>query len=258
MEQKNVEAQQEARHGMDEAVARQGWHSLLTTSVLQPEDEEAWEKRAEALWRMRQWGPIEGTQSHGFHGSIHSALSGLSSAVHALESTVQADRPLAASASHDFSQAVAAVERPLLKMVADAATEIQVQSAEHLQRKAMQLQMLGAIFQCSDALVTDVHKKSQGNGSQTRNVVNLASTWTSNARVRCPVEPLLALQSSLLATTMHPLAEVRFLTMQAAMAREADSAHLGLLLLERAQRVGHAKLQRQDWGRWTRLPSKQD
>ena len=59
----------------------------------------------------------------------------------------------------------------------------------------------------------------------------------------------LALQSSILATTSHPLAEGRFLVASAAAAREADLAQRGLALLERAQRACNAKLQRQDSGK---------
>ena len=125
----------------------------------------------------------------GFHSSVHSALSGLSSAVRTVESTMQGS--LGAAASHDFSQAVATLERPLLRTVADVVNEIQVQLP--LQQKALQLQMLGSIFQCCDALVADVQQKTQ-NGP-TRSVLNLASSWTSNVPVsaRCfnHVEPLL-------------------------------------------------------------------
>ena len=231
--QQDTARQLEARHGMDAALSCLGWHSLLTSSVLA--DDEAWDRRAEALWRMRQWGPIEGLQQGSFHGSIHCALSGLSSAVRTVDSNLPAG-PMGA-ASHDFSQAVSALERPLLKMVADIVKEIQVQSSEQLQQKALQLQMLGSIFQCSDALVADVHQKTT-NGP-TRSVLNLASTWTSNvpvstARSFNQVEPLLALQGSILATTSHPSAQSRFLMDTANLAREADP-HRGLSLLERAQ-----------------------
>lgn len=246
LQRNDVAGQLEARHGMDAAISRLGWHSLLTTEGVLPEDDVAWEKRAEALWRLRQWGPIEGMKQ-GFHSSVHSALSGLSSAVRAVESTMQGS-PLGAAASHDFSQAVATLERPLLRTVANVVTEIQVQSPEELQQKALQLQMLGSIFQCCDALVADVHQKTQ-NG-QTRNVLNLASSWTSNVPVsaRCfnHVEPLLALQSSILASTSHPLAEGRFLIASASAAREAELPQRGLSLLERAQRVTCSKLQRQE------------
>jgi len=60
LQRNDVAGQLEARHGMDAAISRLGWHSLLTTGLL-PEDDVAWEKRAEALWRLRQWGPIEGS-----------------------------------------------------------------------------------------------------------------------------------------------------------------------------------------------------
>lgn len=245
LQRNDVAGQLEARHGMDAAISRLGWHSLLATGLL-PEDDVAWEKRAEALWRLRQWGPIEGMKQ-GFHSSVHSALSGLSSAVRTVESMLGSPGPPGA-ASHDFSQAVATLERPLLRTVADVVNEIQVQLPEELQQKALQLQMLGSIFQCCDALVSDVHQKTQ-NG-QTRSVLNLASSWTSNVPVsaRCfnHVEPLLALQSSILATTSHPLAEGRFLVASAAAARKADLAQRGLALLERAQRACNAKLQRQE------------
>ena len=250
LQEKNLEAEKEARHGLDIAIARLGWHSLLTSSVLEPEDEQAWEQRAEALWRMRQWGPIEGTKHQGFHVSIHSALSGLSSAVQAVNSACQPASLLPASASQDFSLAVAALERPLLKMVATSAAEIQLQSPESLQQKAVQLQMLGSIFSCCDALVADVHKKTQVQG-QSRGVATLASIWQNvkaeAARHFIDIEPLLALQASILATAAHPLPECRFLTVLAGFAREAGWTHRGLLLLERAQRVtSNAKLSRQD------------
>ena len=97
----------------------------------------------------------------GFHSSVHSALSGLSSAVRTVESMLGSPGPPGA-ASHDFSQAVATLERPLLRTVADVVNEIQVQLPEELQQKALQLQMLGSIFQCCDALVSDVHQKLVG------------------------------------------------------------------------------------------------
>lgn len=62
--QKQVETEKQARHGLDSAMARLGWHALLTR-------EDDTEQRAEALWRMRQWGHLEGLD--GFHSSIHSA-----------------------------------------------------------------------------------------------------------------------------------------------------------------------------------------
>ena len=124
----------------------------------------------------------------GFHSSVHSALSGLSSAVRTVESHLGTP-----AASHDFSQAVTALERPLWRTVAEVVNEIQVQLPEELQQKALQLQMLGSIFQCCDALVSDVHQKTQ-NGP-TRSVLNLASSWTSNVPVSARsfnhVEPLL-------------------------------------------------------------------
>jgi hypothetical protein len=97
----------------------------------------------------------------GFHSSVHSALSGLSSAVRTVESMLGSPASPGA-ASHDFSQAVATLERPLLRTVADVVNEIQVQLPEELQQKALQLQMLGSIFQCCDALVSDVHQKLVG------------------------------------------------------------------------------------------------
>lgn len=259
--QKDAAGELEAQHGMDAAISRLGWHSLLTRQSLESQDSEAWEKRAEALWRMREWNegndPLEGTGG-GFHSGVHSALSALSSAVRTVD-TLQQESLLGASASNDFSQALTTLERPLLKMVPGIVTDIQVnvvQSPKQLQQKAMQLQMLGSIFQCCDALVTDVHKKalsasqaSQASNGQTRSVLNLASTWTSvvgsTARYFDQVEPLLALQSSILATTTHPLAEGRFLVRQAAIAREAGSANRGLQLLERAQRLLKAPQLRQ-------------
>eukprot|EP00913_Durusdinium_trenchii_P003396 g3144.t1 len=61
------------------------------------------------------------------------------------------------------------------------------------------------------------------------------------------VEPLFALQASILATAAHPLPECRFLTALAGLAREAGWTHRALLLLERAQRAtSNAKLTRQD------------
>ncbi|CAK9092592.1 unnamed protein product [Durusdinium trenchii] len=251
LQQKNAEAEKEAHHGLDVAIARLGWHSLLTSSVLEPEDNEAWEQRAEALWRMRQWGPIEGMKHQSFHSSIHTALSGLSSAVQAVDSACTAGCLLSPSASHDFSLAVAALERPLLKMVATSVGEIQLQSPESLQLKAVHLQMLGSIFHCADALVMDVHKKTQVQG-QSRGVATLASSWQnvkpSEAAMHfVHVEPLFALQASILATAAHPLPECRFLTALAGLAREAGWTHRALLLLERAQRAtSNAKLTRQD------------
>ena len=61
--QKQRETEKEARKGLDSAMARLGWHALLT-------QENDAEQRAEALWRMRQWGNLEGDS---FHTSVHSA-----------------------------------------------------------------------------------------------------------------------------------------------------------------------------------------
>ena len=68
LQRNDVAGQLEARHGLDAAISRLGWHSLLTKGV--PEDDVAWEKRTEALWRLRQWGPIEGSSGDQYSSGV--------------------------------------------------------------------------------------------------------------------------------------------------------------------------------------------
>ena len=149
----------QARLGLDDTLARLGLHPLLTTSALPNEDGPAWERRAEALWRLGQW-PAEGSkhQGNGFHGTLHHALSCLSAA--------------AGSAASELPGAMATVEGPLLELVATTVSRVRLQSPQSLQDAATKLQSIGSIFNCIDALAADASPGSTG-----RSVAQLAASW---------------------------------------------------------------------------------
>ncbi|CAJ1371480.1 unnamed protein product [Effrenium voratum] len=243
-----------ARQKLDDALANLGWHALTAETAAGSGGEDVWERRCEALWRMRQWGPVEG-KHQGFHATLHTALSGLSSAVDGVSASANAaNQVLSEAASKDMSQAVGALERPLLKLVSavtgSAAGSGASGAAAGLTSAALRLQMLGSVFQCCDALVADVQKMSQA-ASASRAVATLAASWQKVPKEDAAthfqkIEPLLALQSSILATTQHALPELRFLTSMAQVAR-SQQPHRALTLLERALRAKKsAKPQRQD------------
>eukprot|EP00931_Biecheleriopsis_adriatica_P101418 TRINITY_DN7655_c3_g1_i1.p1 TRINITY_DN7655_c3_g1~~TRINITY_DN7655_c3_g1_i1.p1 ORF type:complete len:3029 (+),score=615.62 TRINITY_DN7655_c3_g1_i1:50-9136(+) len=236
---------EDARLGLDDAIARLGLHPLLSTNKLPEEDagDDAWERRMEALWRMQQWGDVPGVRRQGFHAGVHSALSAFTVAKHS-------SQPSKSELSRSVQEAAgpgAAVERPLLGLVVDVASGLQVQSLQLKCQRAIRFQMLGSVFKFVEALFED-SRLPQSTG---RSVKTLAASWQAVPRQQAAavaqhfleVEPLYALQATLLAVASQPLEECRFLTSFASSAREASQAHRGLALLERAHRAtGRASL----------------
>ncbi|CAE7532528.1 ATM [Symbiodinium sp. CCMP2592] len=197
----------EARLGLDDTLGRLGLHPLLTASSLPDEDGPAWERRAEALWRLGQWNSAD-QQGRGFHAALHSALS-------------------------EMAGTMSVVEGPLLEMVAGTMEAVRLQSPQSLKAAATKLQSIGAIFNCVDAVMADNAPASKGSS-----VANLAASWHKVGSGQfLQIEQQLALRAALLSAAKQPLQEYRFLTALAALAREGSQFHRGLALLERAQRT---------------------
>mmetsp|Transcript_155949 Transcript_155949/g.275568 ORF Transcript_155949/g.275568 Transcript_155949/m.275568 type:complete len:3044 (-) Transcript_155949:238-9369(-) len=217
--------------GLDDALARLGLHAVIADAASPGDGASSamWERRMESLWRLQQWGPVSG--SDGFHTRMHSALSSLS---HISQPGAMTDI------------AAAALERPLSGLVAQVTAGLHAGSPEHLRQGAVQLQMLGSMFDVVEATAQDARamttSASNAVGSSAVSMSSLGTRWSqvdasSAGQHFSLLEPLHALRGTLLTLTAPPLTVLRFRTAMATQARSAAQTHRALGLLEEAQRL---------------------
>eukprot|EP00928_Gymnodinium_smaydae_P042169 TRINITY_DN28437_c0_g1_i1.p1 TRINITY_DN28437_c0_g1~~TRINITY_DN28437_c0_g1_i1.p1 ORF type:complete len:1749 (+),score=272.47 TRINITY_DN28437_c0_g1_i1:294-5249(+) len=241
--------------GLEEALARLGLYTVFAGSraigegrasvgsdnfasagsVESSDTSAAWERRMEGLWRLRQWGddasrPWSNAAPAGFHAELHGSLAALAS--------VTADGPARRLAGDGPSKVAG-----LAGLVADVASGLSTRSLEHRRAGVVRLQMLGSLFTMVEAAARDSSSTSAIGSAESGAVSGVASRWSAAASVALPaphfllVEPLAALQGTLLALAAPPVVELRFLTALASQMRGAAQVHRALGLLEQAQRV---------------------
>ncbi|CAK0908755.1 unnamed protein product [Prorocentrum cordatum] len=221
----------DAGAGLQDALARLGLHGVLAGEAPPMEaDAAVWERRAESLWRLRQWDPVSAPSSEGFQVRVHGALCSIAAAA-------SPSRGVAATAA-------AALERPLLPLVAQVSMSAHAGSPEQQRWGSVRLGMLGSIFSVLDAKAEDAARGSRAASRA------LSAHWAAAAGRALParhfllLEPLHALRAALLSLVAEPDEERKLLVRAASAARAAAQSHRALGLLEQAHRVPGCSQQR--------------